>query len=84
LNLMMYVSLFKNGSIIANGYSGSTSPGNIFDTYSLQSTVQLQVGEQIWVEITRISAGAYLDGNKFTHFTGWLLQEDIFLSLNVI
>ncbi|XP_046633654.1 uncharacterized protein LOC124313031 isoform X2 [Daphnia pulicaria] len=84
LNLRMYVRLFKNGSIFANAYCGSTSPGNMFETFSLQSTVQLQVGEQIWVEITSISAGAYLDGFGYTHFTGWLLQEDISLSLNVI
>ena len=83
-NLDMYIYLLKGGSLIANAYSGSTSPGGQFETFSLQSTLQLQVGEQIWVEINRMSPGAFLDGNGFTHFTGWLLQEDVSLSLNVI
>ncbi len=83
-NQDMNLHLVKNGSRIASAYSGSTSPGGMYDTYSLQSTLQLQVGEQIWVEISGISAGAYFHGNSYTHFTGWLLQEDVSLSLNVI
>jgi hypothetical protein len=77
--LSMDICLTKSGSRIANGHSSSTSSSSItYETFSLQSTLQLQVGEQIWAEIFSISAGAYLDGNKYTHFTGWLLQEDIF------
>ena len=80
-NQAMHLHLVKNGSRIASAYSGSTSPGGMYDTYSLQSTLQLQVGEQIWVDISIISAGAYFNGNGYTHFTGWLLQEDVSLSL---
>jgi hypothetical protein len=83
-NQEMHLQLLKNGGAIAKAYCGSTSPGNIYETYSLQSTVQLQMGEQVWVEIFILSAGAFFNGNNFTHFTGWLLQEDISLSLNVI
>jgi hypothetical protein len=83
-NQEMRPLLLKSGNAIARALCSSTSPGNIYDTYSLQSTVLLQMGEQIWVEISSLSAGAYFNGNNFTHFTGWLLQEDISLSLNVI
>ena len=83
-NQDMRLNLVKNGSRVANALSGSTSPGGMYDTYSLQSTLQLQVGDQIWVEISSISAGAYFNGYGFTHFTGWLLQEDFSLSLYVI
>jgi hypothetical protein len=73
------ICLTKSGSRIANGHSSSTSSSLItHETFSLQSTLQLQVGEQIWAEIFYVSAGAFLDGNNYTHFTGWLLQEDIF------
>lgn len=83
-NSNMYLRFIKSGSRIGSTYSGSSSLGNQYETFSLQSTLQLQLGEQIWIEISSISAGAYLDGGGFTHFTGWLLQEDISLSVNVI
>ena len=77
----MNLHLVKNGSRIANAHSDTTSPGGEWETFSLQSTLQLQVGDQIWVEIGGISAGARLHGDSYTHFTGWLLQEDVSLSL---
>ena len=77
----MWLHLVKNGSRIANAYSDTTSPGGQQETFSLQSTLQLQVGDQIWVDISGISAGAHFNGDSYTHFTGWLLQEDVSLSL---
>ena len=77
----MGLHLVKNDSRIANAQSDTSSPGGQYETFSLQSTLQLQVGEQIWVEIGGISAGARLHGDSYTHFTGWLLQEDVSLSL---
>ena len=83
-NVAFSVHLVKNGGGVANGFSGSTSPGDMYETFSLQATLQLQAGDQIWVELSNMPAGAFLDGYSFTHFTGWLLQEDVSLSLNVI
>jgi hypothetical protein len=83
-NQGMHLHLVKNGGRIANAFADTTSPGGQYETYSLQSTLQLQVGDQIWVDISGISAGAYFNGYGYTHFTGWLLQEDVSLSLNVI
>ena len=80
----MNLHLVKNGSRIAKTYSDTTSPGGQYESFSLQSTLQLQVGDQIWVDISGISAGTYIRGSGFTHFTGWLLQDDISLPLNVI
>jgi hypothetical protein len=80
-NQGMQLHLVKNGSKIADAHCDTTSPGGQYETFSLQSTLQLQVGDQIWVEISGISAGAHLHGNRNTHFTGWLLQEDVSLSL---
>ena len=82
--LYMYLHLVKNGNRIANTHSDTTSPGGQYEIFSLQSTLQLQVGDQIWVDISGISAGTYIRGSGFTHFTGWLLQDDISLPLNVI
>ncbi len=77
----MILHLVKNGSRIANTNSDTTSPGGQYETFSLQSTLQLQVGDQIWVDISLKAAGAHFHGNSYTHFTGWLLQEDVSLSL---
>jgi hypothetical protein len=82
--LYMDLHLVKNDSRIAKAHSDSVSSASQYETFSLQSTLQLQVGDQIWVDISSISAGAYIRGSGFTHFTGWLLQEDISLPLNVI
>ena len=80
-NLYMNLHLVKNGSRIAKTYSDTTSPGGQYESFSLQSTLQLQVGDQIWVDISGIAVGAHFHGNTNTHFTGWLLQEDVSLSL---
>jgi hypothetical protein len=77
----MDIHLVKNGSRIAKTHSDTTSPGGQYIIFSLQSTLQLQVGDQIWVDISGIAVGAHFHGNTNTHFTGWLLQEDVSLSL---
>ena len=53
------------------------------ETFSIQATLDLQVGDKIWVEIVpSVDASALEDDSKhFTHFTGWLLQENITQSL---
>ena len=79
----MRVYLSKNGGTIAKGYCDSQSGGQ-YVPFSLQSTLQLQVGDQIWVEIGTLTPGAALHGNFYTDFVGWLLQEDVSLSMNVI
>jgi hypothetical protein len=50
---------------------------------SLQSTLALQAGDQVWVQISDQSSGVYLfdDNRHFTHFTGWILEQDNFPSL---
>jgi hypothetical protein len=78
------VSLYLNGDYIGAGY---VSEGNtITDQLSpltLQSTLNLKSGDQLWVEILIISTGAYLydDSNHLTHFTGFMLEEEIVASL---
>jgi hypothetical protein len=50
---------------------------------TLQSTLNLKSGDQVWVAIYYQSTGAnlYDNSNHFTHFTGWMLQEEIVASL---
>jgi hypothetical protein len=61
----------------ANTVAGQNSP------LTLQSTLNLKSGDQVWMEIHWHSSGAnlYDDSDHFTHFTGFMLQEEIAASL---
>ncbi len=76
------LALLLNGGWVGKALSYNNDN---YETYSLQAALNLQAGDQIWVIIDDMT-GAFLydDGQHFTHFTGWLLQEDISKSLNMI
>ncbi len=46
---------------------------------TLQLTLNLKKGDQVWLKIDAMSSGAYLvdDIDHYTHFTGWMLVEEI-------
>jgi hypothetical protein len=80
------VSLFLNGDRIgrslvdeANTKTGHNMP------LTLQSTLKLKKLDKVWVIIDDISQGAYLDESSehhhYTHFTGWMLEEEIVASI---
>ncbi len=76
------VSFYLNGGRIGSGYveeavASQNSP------LTLQSTLNLKKGDQVWLVIWDQSTGTYLydDGNHFTHFTGFMLEEEIVASL---
>ena len=50
---------------------------------TLQSTLKLKKGDQIWVEIDISPTVVYLIENSdhHTHFTGFMLEEEIVASL---
>ena len=70
------ISLIKNGNWIGSGYSHTTNTGGTFETFSLDSTLSLIKGDQVWVEISEMSDKVLLYGRRFTHFTGVLLEEE--------
>ena len=51
--------------------------GNQLETLTLQSTLNLQAGDQIWMFVYGMHQGVSLLGYGFTHFTGFLLEEEI-------
>jgi hypothetical protein len=69
--------LYKNGDRIARSYSDEISATVQFETLSLQSTLNLNKGDQIWLEIDSLISGATLHGYLFNQFNGFLLEEDI-------
>jgi hypothetical protein len=82
--LWFRITLHLNGNLIGSAEVGeaNTSSTQKFPL-SLQSTLALQAGDQVWVQISDQSSGVYLfdDNRHFTHFTGWILEQDNFPSL---
>ena len=76
-----FPQLYLNGILIGSGWAdniGSSDGADDIPTFTLQSTVQLNAGDQISLKLDSWGTGfLWDDGNHYTHFTGWLLQEDL-------
>ena len=76
-----------NGDRIGLGYvEEANTVAYQYSPLTLQSTLNLKSGDQVWMEIYAQSTGAYLYDDSyydsyFTHFTGWMLEEEIVASL---
>ena len=66
------VGLYLNGNLIGSGRSIED-----YETFTLQSTLSLYARDQVSVKISGGSGSLYDDASHYTHFTGWLLQEDL-------
>jgi hypothetical protein len=78
------VSLYLNGDYIGAGWvEESNTIAGQWSPLTLQSTLNLKSIDQVWLEITAMSIGAYLYDSSFhyTHFTGFMLEEEIVASL---
>ena len=78
VRLVFTIGLYMNENPIAYAYADEMSSDYQYETFSLQSTLNLIKGDQVWLQISSMETGVYLYGGLFTHFNGWLLQEDIF------
>ena len=68
--------LYLNNNLIASGY-GDSRTGKHYSTFTVQSTLQLNARDQVSLKLNSGSDGDLIDnGSHYTHFTGWLLQED--------
>ena len=76
------VDLYLNGGQIGSGYVDETNTPGQDSPLTFQSTMNLKKGDQVWVAIWS-KTGAYLvdNGSHHTHFTGFMLQEEIVASL---
>ncbi|XP_046451009.1 contactin-associated protein-like 4 [Daphnia pulex] len=75
------VELLLNGAAVG---LGTTDEANTINSQltpiSLHSTLRLNSGDQIWLQINEISPQAYLYDKanwQSTHFTGWILEEEL-------
>ncbi len=79
----LWIRLVKNGNAMSYGLADESNTYDEYESFSLQSTLSLQAGDQIWLEIERIATGVTLHGNSYSHFNGYLIEEDISQSLTI-
>jgi hypothetical protein len=74
-----------NGNIIgASDVQERNPPVDRYNPLTLQLTLNLKTGDRVWVTIDYTSGSSsflFDDGWHWTHFTGWMLEEDIVASL---
>jgi hypothetical protein len=76
--------LFLNGNLIGSSYIEENNvPVDQYSPATLQSTLNLKTGDQLWVTIGYDVSSSFLfdNGNHYTHFTGIMLEEEIVASL---
>ena len=70
--------LYLNGNLIGSGLADDQADD--YPTFTIQSTLQLNAGDQVSLKLRSDKSGYLFDdylGGHYTHFTGWLLQEDL-------
>ena len=78
------VILYLNGGQIGLAYvEEAETVADQFSPLTLQSTVNLKKDDRVWVAIIQMTSGVLLydDTNHLTHFTGFVLEEEIVASL---
>jgi hypothetical protein len=78
--------LFLNGNLIGMSNVQENNGNGIVDHGSpltFQSTLSLQKGDRVWVTIDYSDSSSYLvdSDHHYTHFTGFMLEEEIAASL---
>ena len=79
-----YSELYLNGNRIGSSFVLEESgPVSQYNPLTLQSTLNLKTGDQLWLTIVYSGKSSYLHDNEYhhTHFTGFMLEEEIVASL---
>jgi hypothetical protein len=82
-NVYLNIVLYLNGGRIGMGYvEEANNVAYQFSPLTVQSTLNLKSGDQVWVASQQSTeANLYDNINHLTHFTGFMLQEEIVASL---
>jgi hypothetical protein len=86
LGVGLYLNYLNGAGLIGTGLVEESNNGPNHETpLTLQSTLNLKSGDQVWVAMNNIGGGesAYLGDSSghYNHFTGFMLQEEIVASL---
>jgi hypothetical protein len=84
-NVSFWSRLYLNGNVIGSSrFAEYNSPVDQNSPLTLQSTLNLKTGDQLWVQIDYTSGSSsslYDSSSHYTHFTGFMLEEEIVASL---
>lgn len=79
----VYLGLILNNQTVGEGTADSRLGDREMETFSLQTVLNLSVGDQVWIKISGLVNAVLQDSNNhLTHFTGWLIEEDVLRTLN--
>ncbi|EFX70310.1 C1q-related factor precursor-like protein [Daphnia pulex] len=71
------VRLVLDGTTVGNAWvSEQHTIKDQSSPLTLQSILYLKSGQKVWLEINSISTSVKLYGGLYTHFTGFLLEEE--------
>jgi hypothetical protein len=71
------LGLYLNGALIGRNWSPTSS----WSPLNLHSTLHLKKGDQVWLQMYAMSSiQMYDDADHRTHFTGFLLEEEVVAS----
>jgi hypothetical protein len=76
--------LYLNGNRIGSSFvQENKAPASQVSPLTLQSTLNLKKGDQVWMAFYYDGGSSYLvdSGYHYTHFTGFMLEEEIVASL---
>jgi hypothetical protein len=76
----LYMNGYRMGTSFVDERNGPVYQRN---PLTLQSTLNLQKGDEVWVQIVYSGSDSYLVDDSYhnTHFTGFMLEEEIVASL---
>ena len=82
-DVYLIVYLYLNGGLIGSGKAQDANEDNaLLIPLTVQSTLNLQKGDQVWVQLLPAErSNVILSGHDSTHFTGFILEEEIVASL---
>ncbi len=81
------LGLYLNNNKIGSSYADdAVTTGVRFEAYALQSTLHLEAGDKISIQIGTLDSSFLHDwgGCQYTQFSGWLLEEKMSNSLNIL
>jgi hypothetical protein len=83
-NAAVWSYLYLNGEIIGSSFvQENKGPVDQYSQLSIQLMLILKKDDQLWMQISYSGSASSLhdSGNHYTHFTGFLLEEEIVASL---
>lgn len=81
IGVYLKVDLYLNGRPIGSGrVEEANTVSQQWSPLIIQSTLNMKMGDRVWLQIVDKSSEEvtlFDNAERYTHFTGWMLQEDI-------